>query len=151
MIPAITIRDPWLTCITLGAKTVENRGQRFRLRGLVAIHAGKFTSDVGYADPRVIQTLGPNPRPHPGRGAIVAVADLSDCHEAEQYADGGTCCAQSWGDRTYNGAPAWHLVLRDVMVLRWPVRCRGAVQIGWKLTEDVERRVRSQMVLAVTP
>lgn len=151
MMRAITVRSPWVDCITLGAKTVENRGRFTSWRGEFAIHAGLTVADAAFSDPRVAQTLGPAPSTTPHLGKVVAVANLVDCHEAEQYEDGCTCCARSWGDRTYNGNPAWHLVFADVRVLRWPVRCRGALQVGWRLPEDAERQVRQQLMLSVAP
>lgn len=73
-------------------------------------------------------------------GAVVAVATLVDCHQADQT-DGYATCCQPWGEREYATAagrgPAWHLVLADVRRLRKPVPCRGEVRVPWDLPEDV--------------
>lgn len=85
-------------------------------------------------------------------GAVVAVATLAGCHQADQTAAYATCC-WPWGDREYvtkNGhVPAWHLVLADVQRLREPVPCRGQVRVPWEMPENVAALVDAQLAQAV--
>lgn len=80
---AVTLHQPWATLIALGAKTIETRGWPTRYRGPLAIHAAKR-----HCDPFVFETVAFNVVLKKSgfvtwhdlpRGAIVAVATLSDC------------------------------------------------------------------------
>lgn len=142
---SITVRQPWTSAIALGEKTIENRGRNTSLRGEIAIHAGLALDYVGADDPRVIRVLGSEPLADAVTGAIIAVAELIDCHEAETPIPAGATCCWPWGERHNNGR-AFHLVLADVRALPEPVRCRGALPIGWLVPADVEEQVRAQLV-----
>lgn len=140
---AVTVRQPWAQAIAAGHKTVENRGRDCTYRGEIAIHAAQAVDRAGLLDPRIGKLLGPNAALDASRRAVVAVAQLVDCHRAEVHTWKLWCCAP-WGDPFY-GKPnrqAFHLVLRDVRVLRAPVPCRGMLQVGWELPADVEAQVR---------
>ncbi len=91
-------------------------------------------------------------------GAVVAVARLVDCHQAEDTGGVTTCCAP-WGDRGYGQSGrdswmparvAWHLVLADVRRLVKPVEVRGHIAVPWTLPADVEAQVRAQLAEQVT-
>lgn len=145
MIRAITIRQPWAQCVVGGHKNVENRSHPTRLRGEVAIHAGKAPSPEGDTDPRVIRLWGPDPRIGMPVGAILAVAELTDCHEARTscLVEGSPCWP--WGDGTYKGRTNFHLMFANVRRLDEPVPCRGQLGIGWPVPDDVERHIRKQL------
>jgi hypothetical protein len=147
MIRAITIRQPWARCIAVGRKDVENRGRNTNLRGEIAIHAAWATSREGNLDSRVIQLFGEEASLGVPTGAIIAVAELVDCHPAIQPAGllDPTCC-QPWGERRYNDGPAFHLVLANVRALDCPVPCRGSLLIGWTVPAEVEKQIRAQLV-----
>jgi hypothetical protein len=117
---AITIRQPWARCIAVGAKTVENRGRPVQYRGRIAIHAGRTADVAADHDPRVVRLYGPDPRIGAPVGAVIAVADLVDCHKAAPSTTDETCCAP-WGERYHQGPSrrvvAWHLVLANVVAL----------------------------------
>lgn len=149
----------------------------------IAIHAGKTWCTVGEADRRIRDTwftfsTAINPwQPHPllaaigdtrtgyvgwlqpglwlETGAVVAVATLTGCHQAEQQADSptGVCCAP-WGEAVYQTkrgeVPAWHLTFAEVRRLPVPVSCRGQVRVPWELPEDAAEAVRRQLDMAVT-
>ncbi len=151
---AITIRRPWSTCIAStepGAKRVENRGALTGHRGMLLIHEGVAVDADAYRfDMRVVALLNPEMDAHlteVGAGAVIAVADLVDAHIAEDIptltGPAGTCC-EPWGERTYNGRPARHLVLDNVRPLPKPVPCRGALGL-WTPPEDVTAQVLSQL------
>lgn len=142
----------------------------------VAVHAGITWSVEGEHDPRVrhawtqfakaFDPAVPNPllaghgdtrtgfpnsllRIHAGsslwipRGAVVATAAIVGCHRA------GACVVEAchpWGDLEYNGKPAWHIELADVVRLPEPVPARGQIAVPWRLPDDVAAAVNAQIV-----
>ena len=135
---AITVMQPWAACIAAGAKLVENRARPVSHRGPLAIHAGQRWSRRGGHDDLVVTTLagpdapGPMSRQVAGEvldvvfGAVIAVAELVDCHPA----DG---CCSPWGvQNDDHGHPAHHLILRNVQPLDPPVPARGALGL-WSI------------------
>jgi hypothetical protein len=179
-VKAITVQQPWAWAIAEGHKPVENRGQVTHHLGPIAIHAGLKVADASLPDREACVALDraggrgnvwdPRRFPPPLRpastmlptlavGAVIAVAELVDCHPAVSIpAMPGhpehTCCAP-WGDALYETkrgpVTAWHLVLTDVKRLREPVPCRGEVRVPWELPEDVAAEVDGQLAEAVTP
>lgn len=141
---AITIRQPWARAVAAGFKTVENRGRNTSLRGEIAIHAARAHDPEGDTDPRLVRWYGPEPRIGQPVGAVLAVADLTDCHQRAEHG-----CCSPWGDDWYttprSTGRAYHLVLANVRPLDRPVPARGALQIGWVLPDDVEAQVRAQL------
>lgn len=139
---AISVRQPWARCIANGKKTVENRGRPTVYRGLVAIHASKTPDRRATEDPRVVRALGFDPLLGTVLGAVVAVADLVDCHESRD-------CCWPWGEMYHFGptrtVPAWHLVLTDVRRLGKPVPVRGSLAVPWNLPEAVAEAVAAQL------
>lgn len=145
-LPAITIRQPWARCVASGHKTVENRGRATHYRGPMAIHAGRAPDLSGDRDLRVLHLWGPDARIGAPVGAVLAVADLVDCHQAGECVNAD---CRPWGDAFYPGrsgpGPAWHLVFADIRQLARPVYTRGYVQVGWPLTDEVEAAVRAEL------
>lgn len=141
---ALTIRQPYAWAVAIGRKPVENRTRATSHRGPLAIHAGAAWYPDGDWDQRIIAawhsagrptpTLSPAGWPRAWFGAVLAVADLYDCHTPAP-----DCCASEWADRA--GA---HLLLRDVQVLPEPVYARGALGL-WTLPPDVEAAVLTQL------
>ncbi|MFD5898648.1 hypothetical protein [Streptomyces sp. NPDC060366] len=131
-IRSITIKQPWTTAITAGAKTIENRPQHWSWRSWVLLHAGQSIDRPALRLPLVARTIR-------GRelvtGAVLGVARLTDCH---QDPDDSPPCTP-WAQHG-----AWHLVLEDVQELALPIPARG--QLGpWKPTEDLVARVLQQL------
>ncbi|GAA0720151.1 hypothetical protein Drose_06435 [Dactylosporangium roseum] len=161
----ITIRPPWVHAITepplhpaFGAgfpKRTENRGRPTGYRGEIAIHAGATWCKAGLADGRVQRYLhGTYVDPAaPGFlalglavGAVLAVADLVDCHQAALLDAIGETCCWPWGEPWHApGRPAFHLVLDNVRSLGEPVRVAGQLAVPWTLPGDVEAAVRAQL------
>jgi hypothetical protein len=140
---AVTIRQPWARAVAGGFKTVENRGRPASHRGEIAIHAARAHDPAGDTDPRILRLYGPNPSIGVPTGAVLAVADLVDCHLAT-----GPCMSRAcreWGQFDYADKPAYHLVLANVRPLERPVPARGALQVGWTLPADIEAQVRAQL------
>lgn len=137
---AITVRQPYAQCIAIGAKRVENRGRFTAYRGPVAIHAGVVASAHGGRDPRVVAALLRDNRPMAFR-AVIAVADLTDCHPAAYGGRPGRTCCGPWGEALHNDRPAFHLVLDRIVFLAEPVHARGMLSVPWKLPDGVAARV----------
>lgn len=142
---AITVRQPWAWAIANGGKTVENRSRGTTYRGPLAIHAGKGWSDRGAADDRVLALWRELHLPslpadrhqaiHFPTGSVIAVAHLVDSHP-----DAG--CCRPWGESSYQEAggrtvgTVHHLVLENVLPLREPLDCRGALGL-WTVPDSV--------------
>lgn len=143
----LTVRWPHVAAIVFPApvgcvpKRTENRTRGTSYRGPIAVHAGKAW------DPRSTVSLAQRSWENCGglvgidfeaaSGAILAVAELADCHQAD-----GACC-HPWGE-TSTGV--WHWQLENVRPLAEPVPCGG--QLGlWRPAADVAERVLAQIVL----
>lgn len=146
-LPAITIRQPYASAVAHGHKTVENRSRATNYRGPIAIHAALRHSPEGDHDPRIIRTLGPDPRLGAPVGAVIAVAQLTDCHQAAVSCL--ECGCQPWGDPQYltvrGPVPAWHLVLDNVRSLIRPVPAPGRLRVPWLLDEATTAAVHTQL------
>jgi hypothetical protein len=144
---AITIRQPWTQCVVGGHKNVENRGRSVSYRGDIAIHAAKAHDPAGDVDPRVVRLWGRDPRVGMTLGAVLAVAELYDCHEAVDACmiEGSPCWP--WGERLYRGKPAWHLMLRNVRRLDAPAYCKGALQVGWTVPDEVADGITADLAV----
>ena len=107
---ALTLWQPWASCIAYGTKRIENRRWATDYRGWLLLHAGATI------DPAAKYAVMARPflnRPQPV-GAVLGWARLDDCH-----ADDGMCTLWS--------APGqWHWHLTDVHRLPRPVPCPGA-------------------------
>ena len=143
---ALTILQPWADCICYFGKRVENRtwapypavvGTR------IAIHAGKAFDDRGHtATMKNRDIVGPVgvvshlhwillASPKRPRGAVVATAIV---HGITRSGDSPWFC----------GPFGW--ILRDVVVLKDPIPCRGA-QLLWGLPADVEKALDAAEVV----
>lgn len=122
---ALTIHQPWAWAIAAGHKPVENRTWTTTYRGQLAIHAGKtWDPDGDDFIPRYV--LPPKWWKEPGtlpRGAIVAVAELVDVHQAAVVEP----CCLDWGQVPDGYNPLYHWRLANVRALAEPVPCRGAL------------------------
>jgi hypothetical protein len=140
---SLTVRQPWASAIAFGRKDVENRTWATGHRGLLAIHAGKgiewTASDAAWIEAGLMPYRSGDPRKAWSGslplGAIVAVARLTDCHDATRT---DYCSCSPWAM-----AHQWHWELADVRPLAEPVPCKGALRL-WNLPEDVEAAVMAQ-------
>jgi ASCH domain len=146
-VKALTVKQPWAWAIAYGSKRVENRTWMppSSLREL-AIHAGARSSwdRDGEASPlvwREWKRLG-HLAAHLDRksewidfGAIVAIAELADCHDGTL--EQGEC--SDWADRRL-----YHWVLANIRPLAEPVPARGMLGL-WTVPEEAERAVRAQL------
>jgi hypothetical protein len=142
---AITIREPWASCIATGTKQIENRASGTTWRGTLLIHTSQQINTPALFDPRVQKALDINAGSITGfdHGVIIAVADLVDVHDADSIptltGEPGTCC-EPWGERLHGHRQAKHLVLANVRRLAKPVPARGALGL-WKPSRQVIAQV----------
>lgn len=100
---AITLWQPWASLVACGAKKFETRSWATSYRGEIAIHAAARkceTKDIpAFAVYTMIQALRPItnklakttmylPLELLPRGAIIATAELMDCHQIQAESDG---------------------------------------------------------------
>lgn len=134
---ALTIKQPWAYAILAGHKNIENRSWPTRHRGLLAIHAAATDAPEGHRDQRIIRMLSLLGEADDGvaydQGAVIAVAELVDCHPAK-----GGCCAP-WGDAYPSPKPIYHWQLTRVSPLAVPFRVRGRQQL-WDIDLPVGAR-----------
>jgi hypothetical protein len=157
----LTVKPPWSHLIAKCGKLVENRGWPARFRGLLAIHAGLGWDAAAERDTTALAAwrdwsaslphpniTGPLRKSaiHVDLGAVVAVAELSGCHDSEE------CMLPAWSEvpGVRSGCSDWaargqfHWTLRQVRPLPVPVPCKGKLGL-WRLPEDVEKAVRAQL------
>ncbi|WP_043257957.1 hypothetical protein [Streptomyces sp. Tu6071] len=128
---ALTVRQPWASCIAHGSKRVENRTRPWWWRGWFLIHAGRGTDHQALTDPRVTCTF---PRQPLEFGAVLAVARLTDCHQDEP----GRACS-AWAD-----PEAWHLTLTDVTPLLEPIPALGRLGL-WRPSCELTAHALAQL------
>lgn len=135
---ALTIKQPYAAAIAHGPKRIENRPKAIPAKHqgtTILIHAGRDYAAIGRIT--VIDVLGQEPDAlWPEHcGAIVAVADLADCH----HDDG---CCRPWGF-----PDTWHWRLDNVRAVPHPILgVRG--QLGlWTVPDDVLAAVQRQVDL----
>lgn len=81
---AITIKQPWLTLISLGEKKFETRSWQTKYRGITAIHAGKMIDKAACGQNSITQALlrhGIESYKELPTGAVIATAYLVKCHK----------------------------------------------------------------------
>ena len=124
---AITIYQPFATLIAIGAKTFETRRWRTLHRGKIAIHAAKkmpprmwnlFWQDPFYKHLKDAGVRDPTRLP---RGAVVCVAELTDCIDTSLAKD-IPADERSFGNWT-PGRYAWKL--ENIQRLPTPIDARG--------------------------
>lgn len=120
---------------------MENRSQPFGYRGPLAIHAGLGWDPAAEHNPVLLDAWRAwNPSGSVGPidkrlawfefGAIIATAELADCHPA-------VGCCEPWGEP----AGIHHLVLNNVRPLDTPIPCRGALGL-WRPAPDILEKIR---------
>ena len=108
---ALTVRQPWASLIAGKRKRYETRSWLTHYRGLLAIHAGKNASEIQNED------IGRFPL-----GAIVAVAEIVQCHRTEDIRD--SLCDEALGVGDFSsGRFAWEL--HNVKSIEPPIPARG--------------------------
>lgn len=152
----LTLTQPWATLIAIGAKRIETRSWSTTYRGTIAIHAAKampsWAREFAYGDPAgaVLNAagilLGGDCAALP-RGVIVATARLSGIAPTEDitgWSQGLLPHEIEFGDF----APGrWGFVLADVVALKTPIPCRGALGL-WTVPDDIVARIEASRIVA---
>ena len=138
---ALSVQQPWAWAIAAGKKPIENRTWPTTYRGLLAIHASKKLDDGALLDrcSPLARAVAWHTRlwtpPEYALGAVIAVAEMTGCHDGAMEQGGCSEWASRW---------QWHWCLTGARCLAEPVPCRGALGL-WRLPEDVEKAIREQL------
>jgi hypothetical protein len=151
---ALTLTQPWAGLVASGIKLIENRPRNMAPRdqygSQFAIHASRQIDESVYA--RIDEIAPRLCRGHIIGGdksigdwwhlsritsAVIAVATLVT-YVSEYDADTLAPAQRRW----FFGPIGY--VLRDVIAIEKPVPCKGALGF-WRLSEDVEAKVRAQL------
>lgn len=130
---AVTLHQPWATCISHGGKRVENRGWRPHVEPgtRIAIHAGATCDNAAWDHVR--QTLWPDILTQLPQRAVVAVATYR----------GVVVARERPGDTWAAGPLCW--VLDEVRAIE-PVPCAGQRGL-WLLSEHLTQLVAAARTL----
>lgn len=135
-IKALSLWQPWASLVARGVKRHETRGWATPYRGPIAIHAAKTLDRAGAPERLCLSALGLDWSRDCPLGAIVAVADLTDCLAAASVAEAVTRADHAAG----NFAPgrfAWRL--DNVRALTRPIPLTGRQGLfNWMPPEDLE-------------
>lgn len=114
--PALSIRQPWAFAIFLLGKDIENRDWPTERRGRIWIHVSKTAARSEREDyiDLVNQGFVLPPFEALDRGCIVGSVDIVDCVQEH--------------DSPWKREGSFGFVLRDPVLLRDPVPCRGLLQ-----------------------
>jgi hypothetical protein len=129
---ALTVKQPWASVIATGAKSVENRTWPTKYRGRLAIHAGQSDDRGALAVDILWNAVEADLGKPTIRGAILAVAELTDCHRCD-----GSC--SPWAE-----PGAWHWGLTNIRGLPEPVPCKGRLSL-WTPDAEIRRAVLDQL------
>lgn len=127
----LTLKQPWASAVATRSKNVENRTWQTGYRGLIAIHAGKGW-DASATEHPMVSAWGPK-KPGLPAGAIVALAQLVDIHDAAMCED-DRCDA--WGEWTPALETIYHWRLEHITELPEPFEYPGGLGLR-KVPTDV--------------
>lgn len=128
---ALTVLAPWAALIAAGLKLVENRSWKTSWRGPLLIHQGRRVLTAPFQRPEVEAANKHVPEHLKVLGHFLALAQLTDCHEA----DG--CCGP-WAEPT-----GFHWTLTNVQTLISPIPAIG-VQRLWIPSSELITTVRTR-------
>ncbi len=133
---ALTIKQPWLHAILWEGKDVENRVWKRDFRGWLALHAsGTPRRDAVF--PKGIDMPDLKDLPF---SAICGVARVDDIV---------TRSTSKWFWRPRDGSINYGWILKDVIPLKTPIHCTGALGL-WEVTPALTRRIRRQLGASAT-
>ena len=101
---AFSVRQPWAHLILHGKKDVENRSQRTRYVGTVAMHASSTMNKSLVREKKLVPEDLPT-------GCVIGVVDIVDCVR---------------NSKSKSAEPGyWHWVLRNPRALKKPRKMKG--------------------------
>ena len=138
---AITLMQPWATLVAIGAKRWETRSWPTRYRGPIAIHSSKewppWARECARL-PAFAEALAGHRMPC---GAVVALAELTDCRVNEEHtADELGQPESEFGDFTPG---RYRFRLDKVRPLQNPIKARGRLSI-WQVSAELAIRIHAQ-------
>ena len=104
---AFTVYQPYAHAIVAGVKHYETRPRRTRIRGRVAVHAGRLAGNLP-------------------RGAVIGTVEIVDCVPVEELVDSLDNRERLLGDYS-PGRFAW--VLQNPVMFKTPIPAHG--KQGW--------------------
>lgn len=128
---ALTIKQPWVHAILHEGKDIENRSWQRSFRGWLAIHASaQPRRDAGF------------PRGH--RIPDLDTLDYSAICGVARVVDMVTKSRSKWFWRPDDGSTNYGWVLAEVMTLKTPIPCKGALGL-WDVPPKVLRELQRQL------
>lgn len=128
---ALTIKEPWVSCILYHGKRIENRSWRLPhgMQGqTIALHTSKKIDRQGMAIASSLAGCNLQMERMP-LGAIVGIARITSCVALSQ-------------DKWFFGP--WGFVLDYVVPLQDPIPARGQLAF-WNVADDVEKLIKKQI------
>jgi hypothetical protein len=125
---ALTLIQPWATLIIDGRKKIETRSWSTKVRGPIAIHAGKKVDRVA------AEEFGYDPDKLP-TGCVIGVAELTDCFQFTEQTP-----KDPYGDFTPG---RYGFMLENPRGFQYPMDERGALGFWeWDDKKAVKARLR---------
>jgi hypothetical protein len=128
---ALSIKQPWVHAILREGKDIENRSWQRSFRGWLAIHA----SATPKRDARF-----PRGIPVPDLDTL----DYSAICGVARVVDIVTKSRSKWFRRPDDGSITYGWVLAEVIALKSPIRCKGAVGL-WEVSPKDFRELQRQL------
>ena len=128
---ALTIKQPWVHAILHEGKNIENRSWQRSFRGWLAIHASaQPRRDADY--PRRHHVPDLNTLDYSAICGVALVVDIV------------TKSRSRWFWRPDDGSTNYGWVLADVIALKKPIPCKGALGL-WELSPKTFRDLQRQL------
>jgi len=128
---ALSIKQPWIHAILHEGKDIENRAWKRDFSGWLALHASaKFDPDAEF--PRGIH--------FPDRYSL----DYSAICGVARVVDIVTKSRSKWFWRPEDGSISYGWVLAEVIALKSPIPCKGALGL-WEVSRKDFRRLQRQL------
>jgi activating signal cointegrator 1 len=145
-VKALSLTQPWATAIAVGIKQWETRSWPTSVRGEIAIHAAKGYPRWAKNFTKEEQDAGRLPHGDLPLGAIVCLAELVECRQAQTAAQEIGEIEKMYGDYA-EGRFAFKLV--NIRPLVKPVLWRGALGF-WSVEWDLHRLISEQLKRTTT-
>jgi hypothetical protein len=158
---ALSLTQPWASLVAIGAKQWETRSWATGYRGQIAIHAAKayprWARDLERVEP-FRSALRPSDTyrypPLLSCGCIVALASITDCRRTAEFVvphapnewTGGRGVLVGGDELSFGDYSAGRFAFRleNVLPLRFPVPCRGALGI-WQVPDGVVAQIADEI------